>query len=50
MGAMYTEKQLHDYANGDRVSVGPVQIMRDISKKLSAEEIKAVSSYIQGLQ
>jgi cytochrome c553 len=32
------------------VSIGPVQIMRDISKKLSAEEIKAVSSYIQGLQ
>ena len=50
MGAMYTEKQLNDYANEDRVSTGPVQIMRDISQKLSAEEIKAVSSYIQGLQ
>jgi len=48
-GAMYTEKQLNDYANGVRTSIGPVQIMQDISKKLSSEEIKAVSSYIQGL-
>ncbi len=48
-GAMYTEKQLNDYANGVRTSIGPVQIMQDISKKLSPEEIKAVSSYIQGL-
>ena len=46
---MYTEKQLRDYASGERISVGPVQIMRDIAQKLSEEEIKAVSSYIQGL-
>ena len=49
MGAMYTEKQLRDYASGERISIGPVQIMRDIAQKLSEEEIKAVSSYIQGL-
>ena len=49
MGAMYTEKQLIDYASGERISIGPVQIMRDIAQKLSEEEIKAVSSYIQGL-
>ena len=42
-------KQLRDYASGERISIGPVQIMRDISQKLSEEEIKAVSSYIQGL-
>ncbi len=48
-GAMYTEKQLNDYANGTRAAIGPVQMMQDISKKLSTEEIQAVSSYIQGL-
>jgi len=48
-GSMYTEKQLNDYANGTRAAIGPVQMMQDISKKLSPEEIQAVSSYIQGL-
>ena len=48
-GAMYTAKQLNDYASGARKSLSPVQIMQDISKKLTDEEILAVSSYIQGL-
>jgi len=48
-GAMYTVKQLNDYASGERVSIGPVQIMQDISKKLTEKEIQAVASYIQGL-
>jgi cytochrome c553 len=48
-GAMYTAKQLNDYATGTRVSIGPVQFMRYVAKKLTAEEIQAVSSYIQGL-
>ena len=37
---MYTEKQLNDYANGTRAAIGPVQMMQDISKKLSPEEIR----------
>ena len=48
-GAMYTAKQLNDYASGARKSLSPVQIMQDIAKKLTNEEILAVSSYIQGL-
>tara|TARA_B100000767_G_C19762167_1_gene535678 strand:+ start:365 stop:994 length:630 start_codon:yes stop_codon:yes gene_type:complete len=48
-GAMYTVKQLNDYASGTRVSISPVQIMQDVAKKLTQEEIQAVSSYIQGL-
>ena len=47
--AVYTAKQLRDYASGARKSVGPVQQMRDIALRLSEEDIEAVASYIQGL-
>ena len=47
--AVYTAKQLRDYASGARKSVGAVQSMRDIAARLSEEDIAAVASYIQGL-
>lgn len=46
--AAYTEKQLKDFAQGKRNN-DPGEMMQDIAAKLSAEEMKAVSSYIQGL-
>lgn len=46
--AAYTEKQLKAFRVGDR-SNDPQGMMRDIAAKLSDAEIKAVSSYIQGL-
>lgn len=48
--AAYTAKQLQDYASNMRKSDGPTKIMRDIAKRLSAEEIQAVASYVQGLK
>lgn len=48
--AVYTAKQLNDYANGTRTSDGKVRIMREISARLSKEDIDAVSSYVQGLR
>ena len=47
--AVYTAKQLREYANGTRRSVGASQAMRDIASRLSEEDIVAVASYIQGL-
>jgi len=46
--AAYTEKQLKDFAQGKRNN-DPGEMMQDIAAKLSEEEMKAVSSYIQGL-
>ena len=48
--AAYTAKTLQDYANGTRKSDGQVQQMRDIAERLSAEDIKALASYVQGLK
>ena len=48
--AAYTAKQLKDYASGDRVSDGKTRIMREIAGKLSADEIDALASYVQGLK
>ncbi len=48
--AAYTELQLEAYADGTRVGAGKVQIMHDIASRLDAEDIKAVSSYVQGLK
>lgn len=48
--ATYTAKQLNDYASGARQSDGKTRMMRDIAERLSAEEIKALSSYVQGLR
>ena len=44
----YTANQLHAFASGQR-SNDPNQMMRDIAAKMTAEEIDAVSSYVQGL-
>ena len=43
--AKYVENSLNQYRNGNRSHL----VMSDVSKKLSEEEIKAVSNYIQGL-
>jgi cytochrome c553 len=43
--AAYVETQLNAYRAGTRVNM----IMRTIANKMSAEEIKAVSEYVQGL-
>ena len=48
--ADYIAKQLREYASGERTSDGPTRVMRDISAKLSEEDIVAISSYVQGLQ
>ena len=47
--ATYTAAQLRAYASGERKS-DPAQMMRNISGKLNADDIKAVASYIQGLR
>lgn len=47
--AVYTAKQLRDYASGARTTDGPTKVMREIAARLSEEDIEAVASYIQGL-
>lgn len=47
--AMYTAKQLRDYASGARKSDGPTKVMRDIAQRLSEKDIVDLSSYVQGL-
>ena len=47
--ADYIAKQLTDFREGDRVNDGDAMTMRDIAEKLSNKDIKALSSYIQGL-
>lgn len=48
--AAYTAKTLGDYASGARKSDGLTKIMRHISERLSAEDIQALASYVQGLK
>lgn len=48
--AMYTAKQLSDYAAGTRTTDGKTRIMQDIASRLSKEDIAALSSYVQGLK
>ena len=48
--AVYTAKQLNDYANGTRTSDGVTRVMRDIAARLSQEDIDALASYVQGLR
>lgn len=45
---VYADKQLKDFRSGTRDN-DPNAMMRDIAAKLSDSEIKAVSSYLQGL-
>lgn len=44
----YIEGQLHKFASGERAN-DPNGMMRDIAKKMTDEEIKAVSAYVSGL-
>ena len=46
----YVSKTLHQYASGDRRSDVEVnQMMRNVAALLLEDEIKALSSYVQGL-
>ena len=47
--AAYTEKQLMDFYNAKRTNDAS-NVMRDIASRMHLNEIKAVSSYIQGLK
>jgi cytochrome c553 len=47
--AVYVVKQLNDYASGAR-NTGPNGIMETVAKRLSAEDIRNVASYVQGLR
>ena len=48
--AVYTAKQLNDYASGTRTSDGRTHMMRDTAARLDKEEIDALASYVQGLR
>ena len=45
----YVVKQLNDYASGTRAT-GPNGIMQTIAKRLSAEDIRNLASYVEGLR
>ena len=45
----YTVKQLKDYQSGARKPEGNAAIMRDIATKMSEDEMKVVTDYMQGL-
>jgi cytochrome c553 len=45
----YVVKQLTDYASGARTT-GPNGIMQTIAKRLSPDDMRNVSSYVQGLR
>jgi cytochrome c553 len=47
--SVYLSKQLNDYASGTR-STGPNAIMQTIAKRLSPEDIRNLSSYLQGIR
>ena len=47
--SVYVVKQLNDYASGARAT-GPGGIMPTIAKRLSADDIRNVSSYVLGLR
>ncbi|HET8807934.1 MAG TPA: c-type cytochrome [Methylophaga sp.] len=44
----YIESQLYKFAKGERAN-DPNGMMRDIAKRMTDEEIKAVSAYVSGL-
>lgn len=53
--SVYTQKQLNDYASGqragDKANAGnKAAIMETIAKRMSADEIRNVASYIQGMR
>jgi cytochrome c553 len=45
----YVIKQLNDYASGTR-STGPNGIMQTVAKRLTAEDIRNLASYVQGIR
>ena len=47
--SVYVIKQLTDYASGARTT-GPNNIMQSISKKLTADDMRNVASYLQGIR
>jgi len=47
--SVYLSKQLNDYASGARAT-GPNGIMPTIAKRLSADDIRNLSSYLQGVR
>lgn len=47
--SVYTQKQLNDYAAGARPGTN-AEIMHTIAGRMTAEEIRNVSSYIQGMR
>ena len=47
--SVYVVKQLTDYASGARAT-GPNGIMQTIAKRLSADDMRNVASYVQGLR
>jgi len=47
--SVYTQKQLNDYAAGARPGAN-AEIMHTIASRLTADEIRNVSSYIQGMR
>jgi cytochrome c553 len=47
--SVYTQKQLNDYAAGQRPGE-KAKIMQTIAKRMSADDIRNVASYIQGMR
>jgi cytochrome c553 len=47
--SVYLSKQLNDYASGARAT-GPNGIMQTVAKRLSAEDVRNLSSYLQGIR
>jgi cytochrome c553 len=47
--SVYVSKQLHDYASGARTT-GPNNIMETVAKRLSEDDMRNVSAYVQGIR
>jgi cytochrome c553 len=47
--SVYVSKQLHDYASGARTT-GPNNVMETIAKRLSDDDMRNVSAYVQGIR
>ena len=47
--SVYASKQLHDYASGARLT-GPNNVMQTIAKRLSDDDMRNVSAYVQGIR
>ena len=45
----YVTKALQDYKGGERASDGANQMMRNVASLLKDDEIRALASYVQGL-